>query len=296
MTFETAIKTNKITIENILQRELGLPKGPESLLFEAMTHSLMAGGKRLRPMILLEVYKLFEADTTLAEPFAAAIEMIHTYSLIHDDLPAMDDDAIRRGLPTCHVKYGEDIAILAGDGLLNKAFEVMIDATMTYNLGNNGLRAMACLGEKAGTRGMIGGQVVDTLSDNKEVNLATVEYIHLHKTSALLEAAFMMGAYLAGATEATVLTMETIGRSVGMAFQIQDDLLDITSTNEKLGKPINSDEKNAKMTYVALKGIKASKADVVTYLDQAAESVASLQFGDTTFLESLIQFIRNRDY
>ena len=296
MTFEQQMKDNKDIIEALLPLYLGQAKGMEDRVYEAMAYSLMAGGKRLRPMILMEVLKLMGGSIAHGEAFIAAIEMIHTYSLIHDDLPAMDDDELRRGLPTCHVKFGEDMAILAGDGLLNRAFEIMTESSIVNELGNRGLKAMACLGEKAGTRGMIGGQVVDILSERKDVDMDAVMYIHLHKTSALIEAAFMMGGYLSGADEPAIEQLRELGRCVGLAFQIQDDILDIESTEEKLGKPINSDERNAKMTYVGLKGMEESRQDIKDYLDRADRLVSKLSMGDGDFLRNLITYIRNRDY
>lgn len=296
MTFEATMKAHKTTIEDILKTVMFQAEGPEKVVYEAMTYSLLAGGKRLRPMIMLGVYKLFQNDTKPIEGFLAAIEMIHTYSLIHDDLPAMDDDDLRRGLPTCHVKYGEDIAILAGDGLLNMAYEVMAASTIEHDLGAKGLNAFLCLGTKAGVKGMVGGQVVDIINEDVAIDLDTVTYIHLHKTAALLEAAFMMGGYLGGATDAAIQTLELIGRYVGMAFQIQDDLLDVTSTEEHLGKPINSDQKNAKTTYLTLKGMDQARLDITDFLDKSEALLGELAVKDPTFITSLIEFIRNRDY
>lgn len=296
MTFETTIQDNKAYIESVLRAYIEGYSGPEQVVYEAMAYSLLAGGKRLRPMILLEVYRLFHSKTESIEGFLVAIEMIHTYSLIHDDLPAMDDDELRRGLATCHIKYGENIAILAGDGLLNLAYEVMGETTLSNGLGSKGLKALLCLGNKAGVKGMVGGQVVDIINEDKAIDLETVEYIHLHKTSALIEAAFMMGGYLADVSDSAINALELIGRSVGMAFQIQDDILDVTSTVEQLGKPINSDEKNAKTTYITLKGIKQAREDVTDYLDKAESLLEHLDAVDTSFVTSLIEFIRNREY
>ena len=296
MTFETAMQDNKAYIESVLNATIKGSNGPEQVVYEAMAYSLLAGGKRLRPMIVLEVYRLFDSNTESIEGFLAAIEMVHTYSLIHDDLPAMDNDDLRRGMPTCHIKYGEDIAILAGDGLLNLAYEVMGETTLSNRLGSKGLKALLCLGNKAGVKGMVGGQVVDIINEEKSVDLETVEYIHLHKTSALIEAAFMMGGYLADVSDSVINSLELIGRSVGMAFQIQDDILDVTSTVEQLGKPINSDEKNAKTTYINLKGIDQAREDVTDYLDKAESLLEHLEAVDTSFVTSLIEFIRNRNY
>ena len=292
---KTYISNNKTYIEEVLKAYIPNDEDYVQVIYDAMGYSLLAGGKRLRPMILLEVYKLFGDDVTSIHGFIAAIEMMHTCSLIHDDLPAMDNDDLRRGLPTCHIKYGEDMAILAGDGLLNMTYEVMSEAILKYNLGEPGLRAMACLGEKAGTRGMVGGQVVDILNEDKMIDIDTMNYIHSHKTAALIEASFMMGGYLGGVSTEVVETLETIGHNVGMAFQIQDDLLDVLSTEEHLGKPINSDYKNAKKTYIDLKGVEGSQDAIKAYLDEADDLVLTLPSDDTTFISSLIDFIRTRD-
>lgn len=296
MYLSTYIESNKSYIEKTLERYILSRSGLEQPVYEAMTYSLMAGGKRLRPMIMLEVYRLFSEDTSAIEGFMTAIEMIHTYSLIHDDLPAMDDDDLRRGKPTCHIKFGEDIAILAGDGLLNMAFEVMIDTVLNRNLGRAGLKAMQCLGKKSGTRGMVGGQVVDIISEGKQIDLDTVMYIHTHKTAALIEAAFMIGAYVGGADDDLVSVFQRIGYNVGMAFQIQDDLLDVLSTEDKLGKPINSDADNNKTTYIDIKGEETSRLDIKSYLDEADQLTSGITVGDTAFIRSLIEYIRNRDY
>ncbi len=296
MGFMTYIESNKTYIEDVLKDYIPKAKGPESLIQEAMLYSLMAGGKRLRPLIMLEVFKLFNNKTDKVEGFLAAIEMIHTYSLIHDDLPAMDDDELRRGMPTCHVQFGEDIAILAGDGLLNLAYETMCHSILEYGLGNDGLQAMTCLADKAGVRGMVGGQVADVTSENQVVDMETVLFIHSHKTAALIEAAFMVGAYVAGATFEQIQLLQQIGYNVGLAFQIQDDLLDVFSTEEKLGKPINSDEKNRKMTYVELKGYEASKKDVKDLLMKADQLTDEIGGRDPGFIKSLIRYIGERDY
>lgn len=295
MNLKTYINNNKSYIEAVLKTYMPEDEDFVQVVYDAMGYSLMAGGKRLRPMILLEVYKLFADQVTTIHGFIAAIEMIHTYSLIHDDLPAMDNDDLRRGIATCHIQYGEDMAILAGDGLLNMAFEVMTEAILEHNLGEPGLLAMSCLGRKSGTRGMVGGQVVDILNEDKSIDMATMNYIHSHKTAALIEASFMMGGYLGGVSADLARTLESIGHNVGMAFQIQDDLLDVLSTEAQLGKPINSDHKNAKMTYIDLKGIEGSQQVIKTYLDQADALVSDLPVDDTTFISSLIDYIRTRD-
>lgn len=296
MNFEMYWSERKEVITSHISQYLEDKDDLQKIVYEAMNYSVTAGGKRLRPLILEETYKLFhDADESII-PFVAAIEMIHTYSLIHDDLPAMDDDELRRGLPTCHIKYGEDIAILAGDALLNMAFEIMLDATIKQDLGRNGLKAMRCLANKAGAQGMIGGQIVDITTEGQKVGQKVVDFIHLYKTSALIEAAFMMGGFLAAVDKETIMRLERIGRFIGLAFQIQDDILDVTSSEETLGKPINSDKKNEKTTYVDLKGLEISRDDVSNYLTQAEREIGRLGSERTDFMLDLVKFIRNRTF
>lgn len=295
MAFNEALRGYQEHIENLIKTYAPKDKsGYHDLVNEAMLYSLLAGGKRIRPTLVLATYALFGPINHGVEAFAVAIEMIHTYSLIHDDLPAMDNDDLRRGKATCHIQYGEDLAILAGDGLLNRAFEVMLEATLTYGLGENGLKAAKCLGEMAGTRGMIGGQVADISYENKVVDLEAINYIHLHKTSALLEASFMMGAYLAGQSDEVIGQLQRVGRCIGLAFQIQDDLLDITSTEAEFGKPIMSDQKNHKTTYVDLKGIDGSKEIVAELLNEASALLKELEVADCEFLLEFVEYIRYR--
>ena len=248
-------------IEEILKSYLPEQNGYQRMIMEAMEYSLMAGGKRLRPMLMQETYRLFGGTEKVIEPFMAAQEMIHTYSLVHDDLPAMDDDELRRGRKTTHVVYGEDMGILAGDALLNYAFETAAAAFDEYpekalQIG----KAMKILGNKAGIYGMLGGQVVDVKETGHAVDKDVLDFIYALKTGALLESSMMIGATLAGADDESIALIEKVASKVGLAFQVQDDILDVTSTAEVLGKPIHSDEKNEKTTYVTLLGIdKAEK-------------------------------------
>jgi len=265
-------------IESVIIGYLPKEEGYQKTIFEAMNYSVLAGGKRLRPMLMLETYRLFlGTDTECIDPFLAAIEMIHTYSLVHDDLPAMDNDEYRRGRKTTHIVFGEAIGILAGDGLLNYAFETACKAFS--HIANEDMRkvakAMEILARKAGVFGMIGGQVVDIEgcknyenvnskvlnSENKNIK-NRLNYMYKLKTSALIEASMMIGAVLAGATEQELNLVEQMASDIGLAFQIQDDILDETSTTEILGKPIHSDERNEKVTYVTLFGIEQAKQDV----------------------------------
>ena len=242
MSFKEEYQKRTELIEDILEKYLPEQKGYQRIITEAMEYSLMAGGKRLRPMLMRESFELFDGRGGLIEPFMAAIEMIHTYSLVHDDLPAMDNDDYRRGRKTTHVVYGEDMGILAGDALLNYAFETACSAfelepEKSLMIG----RALKILADKAGIYGMIGGQVVDVKESGHKITGDMLDFIYRLKTGALIEASVMIGAVLAGASDEEILKIEEIAGKVGMAFQIQDDILDVTSTTEMLGKPIHSD-------------------------------------------------------
>ena len=274
MNFEEQRAEKVKEIEAILKEYLPSDLQNQNVIGEAMEYSLMAGGKRLRPMLMQEVYKMYGGEGPLVEPFMAALEMIHTYSLVHDDLPAMDNDDYRRGKKTTHVVYGEDMGILAGDALLNYAFETAATAFDTYpdDLEKVG-KAIALLAKKAGVYGMIGGQVVDVKETGKEIDEDTLTFIYRLKTGALIAAAMMVGAVLAGEDDDEVLRMKDIASDIGMAFQIRDDILDVTSTRETLGKPILSDEKNQKMTYVTIHGLERAKEDVKVISDRAMEKL-----------------------
>lgn len=252
------IRERTEAVERILRAYLPDDKVLSSDVVRAMNYSVNAGGKRLRPMLMSETYKLFGGNKTVIEPFMAAIEMIHTYSLVHDDLPAMDNDEYRRGKKTTWAQYGEAVAILAGDGLLNYAFETALKAFSCEGADVQRVAgALSILADKAGINGMIGGQDADIAAEHsdKALTLSQLLYIHEHKTAALIQASMMIGAVLAGADDRAVSVIERAAYEIGIAFQIQDDILDVTSTFEELGKPIGSDEKNNKVTYVTLKGI-----------------------------------------
>lgn len=282
-------------IEQILQEFLPRQRGYQKIIMEAMGYSLLAGGKRLRPMLMKETYDLFEGTSKALPPFMAAIEMIHTYSLVHDDLPAMDNDDYRRGRKTTHVVYGEDMGILAGDALLNYAFETAFRAFVTDP--NESLavgRALKVLGEKSGIYGMIGGQVIDVKETGHTISKEILDTIYELKTAALIEAAMMIGAILGGASEEEVKITEQIARNVGVAFQIQDDILDVTSTDAVLGKPVHSDEKNEKTTYVTLLGIAEAGRIVKERSDQAIELLHELP-GNNDYLETLLKYLIHRD-
>ena len=258
-----------------------------------MNYSVLAGGKRLRPMLMEETYRLFGGKGREIEPFMAAIEMIHTYSLVHDDLPAMDNDEYRRGRKTTHVVYGEAMAILAGDGLLNYAFETAMKSfTMEGNLEKKA-RALSVLAQKAGIYGMIGGQTADIEAEDlgDQVTAGHLMFIHAHKTSALIEAAMMTGAILAGASQEEIAQIEKAAYEIGIAFQIQDDILDVTSTLEMLGKPIGSDAKNHKTTYVTLKGLEESRKEQQELSLHAIETIRSIGYSNDFLMELVTSLI-----
>ncbi|MFR2620552.1 MAG: polyprenyl synthetase family protein [Clostridia bacterium] len=283
----------KKEVEQIMTSFLPKEEGYQKTVLEAMNYSVSAGGKRLRPMLMLETYRMFGGTSKVIEPFMAAIEMIHTYSLIHDDLPAMDNDEYRRGRKTTHVVYGEAMAILAGDALLNYAFETAASA-FVLDEGNPAIgKAFMILASKAGVYGMIGGQVVDVESEGKEIDADTLKFIHIHKTSALLESAMLIGAVLAGASEQQQRTVELAARELGLAFQIRDDILDVTGNTDELGKPVGSDEKNHKNTYVALEGLEKAKEDVKRYSESAIDRLKSLPVRNE-FLYELIEELIDR--
>jgi len=267
-------------------------------LFSAMNYSLEAGGKRLRPIILIESAKVFGASKDAALPFAAALEMIHTYSLIHDDLPAMDDDDLRRGKATNHVVYGEAKAILAGDALLNSAHTIMIEAAMNSNVSGfvsieNAIRAAYEISSKSGANGMIVGQIADIANENAQVDIDTLNYINNNKTGALIESAFASGAMIGGASETEIGKMRKVAQNIGLSFQIIDDILDIEGDTEIIGKPAGSDVKNEKTTYPSLIGLGASKEKAVELTEEAITILQELPY-DTEFLVKLVNELLTR--
>lgn len=295
MSFNDILQKKVTEIEKIVTSYLPREEGEAALIMEAINYSVLAGGKRLRPMLMAESYHLFGGNASLIEPFMAAIEMIHTYSLIHDDLPAMDNDLYRRGQKTTHAVYGEAMGILAGDGLLNYAYETAAKA-FSMEPGNSAVeRAFQVLLNKAGIYGMVGGQVVDVFAEKERIHLTMEQllFVHANKTAALIQAPLMIGAILAGANEEEVKKMEQIGYNVGVAFQIQDDILDVTSTFDELGKPIGSDEENGKETYVTLKGLEES-AKEVERLSKEAMALLDTMDGDKGFLMDLLQSLITR--
>ena len=300
MEFQDKLNEKVSHINAVLESYLPKEEGFQKTILEAMNYSVRVGGKRLRPMLMEEVYSAFGGSGDVVEPFMAALEMIHTYSLVHDDLPAMDNDMLRRGKPTTHAVYGEAMGVLCGDALLNFAFEtafLAFDKTSDSEVLSKRIpAALKVLGKKAGIYGMIGGQVCDVEAEKKGLSLSEEQlaYIIDNKTGALIECAMMIGAILAGASESEISSLEKVARNVGEAFQIQDDILDVIGDEATLGKPIGSDEKNEKPTYVVLHGIDASKERVKALSDEAIVLLQSLQ-KETSFLEELINALIYRN-
>ena len=282
-------------IERVLVNYLPEQTGHQKLIMEAMEYSVMAGGKRLRPMLMKETYELLGGTGNIVEPFMAAIEMIHTYYLVHDDLPAMDNDDYRRVRKTTHVVYGEAMGILAGDALLNYAFETAAKAFSMFPEKSLQIgKAMQILAGKAGIYGMIGGQVVDVESAGKSISKEVLDFIYELKTSALIESSMMIGAILANASEEDIKAVENIAYNIGIAFQIQDDILDVIGSEEVLGKPIGSDAKNDKLTYVSLKGLDVAKEDVKKLSGEAISSIMTYE-KEEHFLSELTSYLIDRE-
>ena len=308
MDFTKELKDRVTQIEKIIENYTPKDATLQKTVTDAMNYTMSAGGKRIRPLLMSETYRLFGGTEELIEPFMAALEMIHTYSLIHDDLPALDNDDYRRGRKTAHVVYGEAMAILAGDSLLNYAYETaakayaMIpisdiedaDAMQRELLQRRSVdRAMAVLAAKPGIYGMIGGQVADVELTGTKLTKEQLVYIYENKTGALIEAAMMIGAILAGASEKDIVKVEEAAYNIGMAFQIQDDILDETATFEELGKPIHSDEESGKVTYVTIHGIDESGKEVSRLSNEAIAMLESMG-EDAEFLVELTRSLIHR--
>ncbi len=315
MNFDGELENRKNLVEEILERYLPKAEGEQRMVLDAMRYAVSAGGKRLRPILMAESAALFvgtdevwqtdrtvvpKPSTVAALPvFMAAIEFIHTYSLIHDDLPALDNDDYRRGRKTTHVVYGEDIAVIAGDGLLNYAYETVVRAfqkAVTIEDYQRVETAITLLGRRAGVYGMVGGQCADLLAEKpeNEPTEETLLYIHKNKTAALIQAAMTIGAVLSGADEKAVAQLTKCAENIGVAFQIQDDILDVTSSLEVLGKPTGSDEKNHKLTYVAMHGLEESKRQVQELSEEAVEILRSFP-QKNEFLENLVERLIYRE-
>ncbi len=298
MNFKEALEKKVVHVEEILGSFLPKEEGFQKVVLEAMNYSIMAGGKRLRPIMMEESYHLLGGRGKIVEPFMAALEMIHNYSLVHDDLPAMDNDEYRRGRKTTWKVYGDGMAILAGDGLLNYAYETAVTAfSMTEDREElkRVARALEVLTRKAGVYGMIGGQTADIEAESEEqITEELLLFIDENKTAALMQAAFMIGGILAGASEEAINKLERAAYDIGIAFQIQDDILDVTSTTEVLGKPVGSDEKNHKLTYVSLHGLDQAKEEVCRLSGEAVHILKGLG-EENDFLIELIHSLIKRE-
>ena len=283
--------------DRMIYRVLPAEKGYQKTVFQAINYSVLAGGKRIRPILMLETYKLFGGSNKAIESFVAAIELIHTYSLVHDDLPAMDDDELRRGKLTTHAKFGEAMGVLAGDGLLNYAFEIALDTLDETKGADNRavIRSLKVLAKKAGIYGMIGGQVVDVEAEKQYgISKNRLDFIYELKTGALIEAAMMIGAILGGATDEEVEQIEDVAKKIGLAFQIQDDVLDVIGETETIGKSVGSDEKNQKATYVVFEGLEKAKQEVADLTDDAIAILQELPY-ENPFLTELLRWMVLRD-
>ncbi len=293
MDIKSEIAVRTMAVESVIANLLPAESGLQRTIMQAMNYSVNAGGKRLRPMLMREVHVLFGGQSPALEYFMAAMEMLHTYSLVHDDLPAMDNDDYRRGRLTTHKVYGEAMGVLAGDALLNYAFETI---SKSFNTAEEPMiigKALQIFAAKSGIYGMIGGQVVDVEKEGQEVTLEELIYIHSLKTCALIEASMMIGAVLAGATDDEVRQIELAAHEIGMAFQIQDDILDVIGDSEQLGKPVGSDEKNNKTTYVNVLGLEEAQKEVA---GRSEKAVSILNGFDNTneFLNELVLYLITR--
>jgi len=294
--FEQELRERHARANEIISEYLPGEQAVPGRLAEAMDYSIRIGGKRIRPILMQESYRMYGGHEAVVEPFMAAIEMIHTHSLIHDDLPALDNDELRRGNRTTHAVFGEAIGILAGDALLNFAYETALQAFGLTKETERVVEGLRILAGKSGLFGMLGGQSVDVENDKDgmcPLDQDELDYIYLHKTAALIEAPLMIGAVLAGAGKDEVSCMEEIGRRIGLAFQIQDDILDVTSTTGQLGKPIDSDRKNDKTTYVTLQGTTQSAKTVQELTKEAVRLLDTLP-GEKEFLREMLLRMASR--
>lgn len=296
MEFKNWIDEKVLKIEERLSTIIKEEDNPQKVIYESMNYSLLCGGKRLRPVLMLGTYELFRDNVEEIIPFACAMEMIHTYSLIHDDLPAMDNDDYRRGRLSNHKKFGEATGILAGDGLLNRAFETGLEAALKSNVEiTSSVKALYEIAKSSGADGMIGGQIVDIYGHDKISSVEELKYMYSLKTGAIIKSSVKAGAILGGADEKQLKALELYAENIGIAFQIEDDILDVTSTQEKLGKKIGSDIANDKVTYLSFASIEQSRKDVEKFTQEAIKSLET--FGDrAVHLIELAKYLTNRDH
>ena len=295
MEFKQTLKQRANQVESLLKEYMPSEEGYQKTIMESMNYSLSAGGKRLRPILTMEACKVVGGNVEDAIPFAMAIEMIHTYSLIHDDLPALDNDDLRRGKKTNHIVYGEDMAILAGDALLNYAFEVMLSNSIDKENPNKYLQAINEIAKTSGIYGMIGGQVVDIQSENKQISKEMLDYIHNNKTAAIIIGCMRAGAIIGDATQEQLEKITKYAKNIGLSFQIVDDILDIVGDESKLGKKVGSDIENHKSTYPSLIGLDESMNIAYELIQEAKESINSIN-KETKFLSDLADYIIDREY
>lgn len=295
MAFKEDLKTKSAYIEDLLKQYMPKEEGYQKTIFEAMNYSLSSGGKRLRPILTLEAAKVVGGDVKEAISFCVAIEMIHTYSLIHDDLPAMDNDDFRRGKPTNHKVFGDGMATLAGDALLNYAFEIMLKESLGKDNADVRLKAIYEIARGAGIYGMIGGQVVDIESENKSIEKEKLDFIHMNKTAAMIVGCMRAGAIMGHACEEDLQNITKYAKNIGLAFQIVDDILDIVGDEKALGKPVGSDIENHKSTYPSLIGLDESKKVATSLIKEAKDSIRKIS-GESHFLEDLADYIISRDH
>ncbi|CEO12693.1 polyprenyl synthetase family protein [Paraclostridium sordellii] len=295
MNFNCELKDRVNKIEQLLNEYMPKEEGYQKKVFESMNYSLKAGGKRLRPILTLEACKIVGGEEKDAIAFAVAIEMIHTYSLIHDDLPALDNDDLRRGRKTNHKVYGEAMAILAGDGLLNYAYEIMLKESIGKNDSEKYLKAINEIAKAAGIYGMIGGQVVDIESEGKKIDMDKLDFIHMNKTAAIIIGCMRAGAIIGNATDKQLEDITKYAKNIGLSFQIVDDILDIVGDEAKLGKNVGSDIDNEKSTYPSLIGLEKSKEVANQLIKEAKASINQIS-KDNAFLNGLAEYIVDRDY
>lgn len=295
MNFQDELAKRTEETEKVIRSFLPAEAGFAGTMAQAMNYSMLAGGKHLRPMLIRETYRLFDGKEEVVKPFMAGMEMIHTHSLIHDDLPALDDDDYRRGRLTTHKVYGEAMGVLSGVALLNYAYETMFQAFALTKEQDRVIHALRVVSQKTGIHGMLGGQSVDVENDGKPLEKEMLDYIYRNKTSALIEASMMTGAILAGANEQEVSAVEKAAGNIGLAFQIQDDILDVTSTVEELGKNINSDAENEKTTYVTLMGVEAAREEADRYYRRALAQLDALPLDAAPVRELFDQLMKRKN-
>lgn len=295
MNFNQSLEEKVKYVENLLSEYMPKAEGYQKTVIEAMNYSLSAGGKRLRPILTLEACKIVGGNEEDVIPFAMAIEMIHTYSLIHDDLPALDNDDFRRGRPTNHKVYGDAMAILAGDALLNYAYEVMLSNSINKKNPEKYLKAINEIATSAGIYGMIGGQVVDVESEDEKIEKEKLDFIHMNKTAAIMVGCMRAGAIIGDASEEHLEEITKYAKNIGLSFQIVDDILDIVGDESKLGKSVGSDIENNKSTYPSLLGLEKSKEIANNLIEEAKNSIKKLS-DDTEFLNGLAEYIIAREY